>query len=95
MDTAPLLDTRTLPAFDRHARVLAAFDALPVGGALTLLSDHDPLGLYFDFETQRHGCFAWRYTDEGPHQWRVQIERLPVDKPAAGHECCNCACSGR
>lgn len=93
-DTREVIDVRTVPPPQRHGLIFATFDALPTGGALELLNDHDPLPLYFQFETRRNGQFDWRYLENGPEQWQVRIGKLrqgPTDAPQSS---CGGACGG-
>ena len=73
----PVLDIRQLGAcVERMACVLAAFDALQRGQSLIVVNDHLPRGLRAHFDEQRPGMFAWRPLEEGPHVFRVEIERI-------------------
>ena len=38
-----------------------------------LVNDHDPKPLYYQFSFERAGTFTWRYLEEGPEVWRVEI----------------------
>ncbi len=69
----PVVDVRALAPRDRHPRIFATFDGLPVGGALTLVNDHDPKPLYYQFQAERTGEFTWEYELQGPKEWRVRI----------------------
>jgi uncharacterized protein (DUF2249 family) len=73
----PVVDIRQLgPCVERKACVLAAFDALERGQSLIVVNDHLPRGLRTHFEEHRQGMFAWRPLEEGPHVFRVEIERI-------------------
>ena len=77
--TAPMLtiDIRQLgPCTERKAHVLEAFDRLGPGESLIVVNDHLPRGLRTHFDELRSGLFSWRPIEEGPHTFRVQIERL-------------------
>ncbi len=69
-----VIDVRTLPQRDRHAFVFATFDRLPVGGAFTLVSDHDPRPLSYQFAAERPNAYSWEYLARGPI-WRVRVTR--------------------
>lgn len=72
----PIIDIRQMgPCVERKACVLAAFDALERGESLIVVNDHLPRGLRTHFDEQRPGGFAWRSIEEGPHVFRVEIER--------------------
>ena len=68
------LDVRHVPARDRHARIFETFDRLPVGGSFTLVNDHDPRPLSYQFAADRPNAFNWEYVERGP-VWRVRITR--------------------
>ncbi len=68
------IDVRTIPQRERHARVFAAFEALPVGSSLVLLSDHDPRPLSYQLRSRHRGAYAWDDLERGP-LWRVRITR--------------------
>ncbi len=54
-DPVHVIDVRTIAPAQRHSQIFATFDALPAGGALELVNDHDPVPLYFQFEKMRSG----------------------------------------
>ena len=41
----------------------------------TLINDHDPKPLYYQFQAQQLGQVAWEYVEQGPEVWRVRIGR--------------------
>jgi uncharacterized protein (DUF2249 family) len=94
---AALIDVRLVPPPQRHPLIFSTFDALPTGGCLELVNDHDPLPLYMEFERARVGQFDWRYLEDGPEQWRVRIGRVaPGDAATAPSGCGGaCGCGGR
>lgn len=82
MDPAVVFDVRLLPGREKHARIFQRWLELPVGGFFVLLNDHDPVPLYYQFEAQYRGAFEWRYLQEGPEEFRVQItKRAAVTEP--------------
>jgi len=73
----PVVDIRQLGACaERKALVLARFDALARGESLVVVNDHLPRGLRTHFDEHRPGLFSWSSLEEGPHTFRIQIERL-------------------
>jgi uncharacterized protein (DUF2249 family) len=46
------IDVRDVPASERHERILAAFRTLDAGEALTLVNDHDPRPLFYEFREE-------------------------------------------
>ncbi|MGQ9630473.1 MAG: DUF2249 domain-containing protein [bacterium] len=71
-----VLDLRPLPPFERHEKIFARFEALRPGDTLTIINDHDPKPLHYQFEAERKGEFEWRYEERGPKDWRVAIKKL-------------------
>jgi peroxiredoxin-like protein len=70
------LDVRSLPPPRRHQTIFALLDRLPMGEALTLVNDHDPLPLRYQLEATRgHDAYGWEYLEAGPEVWRVRIRR--------------------
>ena len=72
-DTPMVLDVREMTPRVRHPKIFEAFDALAPGEAFVLVNDHDPKPLFYQFEFERKGTFHWRYLEEGPDVWRVEI----------------------
>ena len=82
MTDAHILDVRTLVPAERHRRIFATYEALVAGGKFELVNDHDPKPLYYQFDAEHHGDFSWRYLEQGPEVWRVEIGR--VGSPSRG-----------
>lgn len=70
-----VLDVREMAPRERHPTIFDTFEALKPGAAFVLVNDHDPKPLRYQFEAERPGRFTWRYLEEGPEVWRVQIGR--------------------
>ena len=92
--SASRIDVRTIPPQQRHAQIFGAFDALAGGEALELVNDHDPRPLYYQFNAQVPGQFAWDYLESGPQLWRVAITRTQAGPGAEGGSCCGGGCGG-
>ncbi|MGH7042613.1 MAG: DUF2249 domain-containing protein [Acetobacteraceae bacterium] len=75
MTDAPVLDVRALIPAERHRRIFATYEALAAGAKFELVNDHDPKPLYYQFDAEHHGAFSWRYLEQGPEVWRVEIGR--------------------
>ena len=89
--TEKQIDLRTILPMDRHRTVFRTFDELGEGSAFTLVVDHDPKPLYYQFESQRPGAFEWRYSEQGPKVWKVRIENTKDFSGAAPEKeegCC-------
>lgn len=69
------LDIRTVPPAKRHPLIFEWFDNLQHGEGFVLINDHDPKPLYYQFQAERPGVFAWEYLESGPETWRVRIGR--------------------
>ncbi|MGB2571660.1 DUF2249 domain-containing protein [Micromonospora citrea] len=74
----PRLDVRLLPHGQRHARVLAALDALPAGGALVLVAPHAPRPLLAEVEARYGGGMSTEWLQDGPDVWQIRLSRQPV-----------------
>ena len=70
------IDVRTLPPAQRHERIFALVDALAPGEAFVLVNDHDPKPLRYQLDAEHPQQFSWRYLEQGPAVWRVEIARL-------------------
>jgi uncharacterized protein (DUF2249 family) len=76
MATAELeLDVRTEPPARRHELIFETYGALGAGEGFTLVNDHDPKPLYYQFAAEHAGEFSWDYLEEGPEVWKVRIGR--------------------
>lgn len=76
-----VIDVRTLAPALRHPLIFSTFDALPAGGALELLNDHEPRPLHLQFMNSRADQFDWQVVEAGPAQWRVRITRTQLGAP--------------
>jgi len=70
------LDVRPLRKPDKHPRVFATYDSLPVGEAFVLINNHDPRHLRDEFDTDQPNSFGWEYVEQGPEVWRIRISKL-------------------
>ncbi len=75
------IDVTTIPARQRHAIILKAWDDLHPGSAILLVNDHDPLPLYYQFSCEYAGMFQWEYLERGPVSWRVRIRKGDFPDP--------------
>lgn len=87
--TASRIDVRTIAPRDRHPLIFSTFGKLAKGQAMELVNDHDPKPLYYQFNAEIPGGFAWEYLERGPDTWRVAITRTG-EAPAAGSCCGSC-----
>ena len=70
------IDVRLEPTWRRHARIIASFDALAIGEAMRIVSDHEPRPLKGDFEHLRPGQFVWLQSMLGSDTWEVLLRRI-------------------
>lgn len=89
--TASRIDVRTIAPRERHPLIFSTFGRLAAGQALELVNDHDPKPLYYQFNAEMPGQFAWQYLEQGPDTWRVAITRTAF--PHASGSCCG-SCGG-
>ncbi len=75
MSEATEVDVRAVPPRNRHPLIFDTFDALPQGGTLRLVNDHDPRPLFYQFQAERAGQFRWEPAEEGPERWVILIHR--------------------
>ncbi|OIB59074.1 DUF2249 domain-containing protein [Natrialba sp. SSL1] len=46
------LDVRSIPPVDRHPKIHDAFEALEPGETLTIINDHEPKPLFYEFQAE-------------------------------------------
>ena len=68
-----ILDLRPLPPFQRHEKIFQVWNSLKPGEALKIINDHDPKPLWYQFEVEYKGKYAWDYEQQGPQDWIVKI----------------------
>ncbi|MDO1448207.1 iron-sulfur cluster repair di-iron protein [Rhodocytophaga aerolata] len=79
-----LLDVRTLEPRFKHPFIFKNFDQLLYGEILTLVNDHDPIPLYYQFESERTGSFNWEYEAKGPDIWKIKITKTQHTSETVG-----------
>ncbi|MFZ0391928.1 MAG: iron-sulfur cluster repair di-iron protein [Calditrichia bacterium] len=75
-----IFDVRELEPRERHSGIFNKFDRLSSGEGFLLVNDHDPKPLFYQFHAERAGEFGWRYREEGPEVWKVEISRLEKEE---------------
>lgn len=76
-----LLDVRKLAGPEKHPTIHRMFDALPPGGALTIVNDHDPKPLYYELRAERAKRFdadRYRSYEAGDGVWVAVLPTLPA-----------------
>ena len=68
-----VIDVRTIAPRERHPLIFNTFDSLGPGERFTLVNDHDPRPLFYQFNAEREGQFTGIYQESGPETWRVLI----------------------
>lgn len=74
----PRLDVRDVPHAERHARVLAALDALPPDGALVLVAPHAPRPLLAEIDRRYGTAITAEWLQDGPDVWQIRLQRVAV-----------------
>lgn len=69
------VDVRSIPPFQRHPLIFDTFFSLAPGETMTLINDHDPKPLYYQFAAEQAGKFDWEYQEQGPTTWKVLITK--------------------
>jgi uncharacterized protein (DUF2249 family) len=83
---ARVLDVRTIPPVERHARIFATLDELGPGESLELVNDHDPKPLYYQLQAEQPGRFTWTYVESGPTVWHIRVGRASGAATERGSE---------
>jgi uncharacterized protein (DUF2249 family) len=73
---AKVVDVRSLPPAQRHAKIFELVAALGPGASFILVNDHDPKPLYYQLEAEHPKQFSWTYVERGPEAWRVDIGKI-------------------
>ena len=87
-----VMDVRPIPCSIKHGLIIRTWLELPVGDHFTLLNDHDPVPLYYQFSAQWPEAFTWEYLVRGPEEFRVKITKLKAFE-APAEEIAGC-CGG-
>jgi uncharacterized protein (DUF2249 family) len=71
------LDIRDLPPSRRHETIHEAFDELDPGESLTIVNDHDPQPLFYEFRAERDAFDADGYDVErrGPEEFVATLPK--------------------
>ena len=75
MKTERTLDVRVIPPREKHPAIFDTFASLAPGESFVLVNDHDPKPLRYQFDFEHRGEFDWKYLEQGPSVWRVEISR--------------------
>jgi CRP-like cAMP-binding protein len=78
------IDLRPFPTWERHDRMLMAFDRLAPNQAVDFINDHEPKALRVTVEGDREGVLLWDSRNAGDGRWMIRLTRLP--EPVLGGE---------
>jgi uncharacterized protein (DUF2249 family) len=70
------LDVRALPTWERHPRIRERFEALNEGATLTIVTDHEPRPLRFQFAEWYPGRYVWTQRHLGIARWEIIVRRI-------------------
>jgi len=88
------IDVREIVAWDRHGLIFDRLAALPEGGSVQLLNNHDLIALRQQMDRQWPGQFRCTTLDIGPDLWRLEIHRLERSRTSPGSSASGNCCSG-
>ena len=80
MEAEHTLDVRFMEPKLKHPAIFQRFDDLLPGETFTLVNDHDPIPLYYQFQAERRGQFEWHYSEKGPDAWKVLITKVKPEE---------------
>lgn len=69
------IDVRMLPVQWRHSIVFDAYLQLTIGQSLIVVNDHEPRGLYEEFDQEFAGSFSWDVVPSEGTEYRVHITK--------------------
>lgn len=71
------LDVRDVPPAKRHPKIHAAFEELGSGEALTIVNDHEPKPLFYEFQAEVESFDADGYEVErrGEGEFRARFPK--------------------
>jgi CRP/FNR family transcriptional regulator, cyclic AMP receptor protein len=71
------IDLRQFPTWERHDRMLDAFDRLSPNQVVEFINDHEPKALRASVESERDGVSLWDVRNAGDGRWIMRVARLP------------------
>ena len=71
------LDVRDIPPSERHQRIHAVFEELDSGETLTIVNDHEPKPLFYEFSAEIESFDADGYAVErtGPQEFVAEFPK--------------------
>ncbi|MEW6025807.1 MAG: DUF438 domain-containing protein [Planctomycetota bacterium] len=76
LNTIEQLDLRKMHPFERHDKIFEVWNNLKAGQTLEIINDHDPKPLRYQFQAEYPNIFEWKYKQQGPKDWVVQIKKV-------------------
>ncbi|MBW7898396.1 hypothetical protein B188_12750 [Candidatus Brocadiaceae bacterium B188] len=70
-----VLDVRSIVPRERHSKIFNTFDGLKKDEMMVLINDHDPKPLKYQLDAERSGQLDWKYIEQGPEVWKVEITK--------------------
>ena len=71
-----IIDVTLLEPRRKHPAIFEKFDSLESGEIFIIHNDHDPKPLYYQMIGERGNTFKWKYLEEGPESWKVEISKI-------------------
>lgn len=70
------IDVRPIEPREKHIRIFDMFNSLKSGEKMEIINDHDPRPLHYQMLAENDGQFQWKYLEEGPEVWRVELTKV-------------------
>ncbi len=70
------IDVRPIEPREKHVRIFDMFNSLKSGEKMEIINDHDPRPLHYQMLAENDGQFQWKYLEEGPEVWRVELTKV-------------------
>jgi CRP-like cAMP-binding protein/uncharacterized protein (DUF2249 family) len=71
------IDLRQEPTWERHDRMLSAFDRLAPNQVVEFINDHEPKALRATLDAEREDISLWDVRNAGDGRWIMRLTRLP------------------
>lgn len=69
------LDYRANGYGDKIAEIFDYYNTLDDGGEISLITESDPMKLYYEIHSKTNGNFYWVPIKDGPSEWEIVIEK--------------------
>ena len=88
-----VIDFRNIDRSFRHAIFFSLFEGLKEGASFEFVNDHDPAPLYNQLRQLAIQNLEWKYAEQGPTDWRVQVTKKMQSTQPKEEGCCG-ICGG-